>query len=73
MDEALKPCPFCGAPAHFFKITDLNSPEFGGEGICCQTDGCAQMGLMFACGESVKEHLSAAWNRRAPVVGGEQK
>ena len=63
--EPLKPCPLCGKSAHFFKISDLDSREHGGEGICCETDGCAQVGLMWSLMEDAKPLLAERWNRRA--------
>ena len=63
--QALKRCPLCGKPAHFFEITDVDQRDFGGEGICCETEGCATIGLRFACMEDVKPLLAEQWNRRA--------
>lgn len=63
--EELKPCPLCGSAAHFFHIDDIDSKEFGGHGICCDTYSCAQVGLMFACGDDPKPALAEIWNRRA--------
>ena len=63
---ALLPCPLCNQAAHFFRIDDHDSREFGGEGICCETTGCAQIGLMFPVMEDVKPLLRERWNRRPP-------
>jgi hypothetical protein len=63
--EELKPCPLCGSAARFFHIDDIDSKEFGGHGICCDTYACAQVGLMFACGDDPKPALAEIWNRRA--------
>lgn len=60
----LLPCPLCGTPAHFFRLDDPDSREFGGQGICCDTYCCAQIGLMFACGDDPKPALAEMWNRR---------
>lgn len=59
----LKPCPFCGGAAHFFKITDLDDRNFGGDGICCGS--CpVTTDLMFSLMEDCKPKLAEAWNRR---------
>lgn len=63
MSEQLKPCPFCGGAAYFFKIVDEESSDFGGEGIVC-TSCNASTGLRFACGDEVKPKLAETWNRR---------
>lgn len=63
MSELL-PCPMCGTAAHFFKIDDIDQKDFGGQGICCQTEGCVQIGLMFACMDDPKPTLAEKWNRR---------
>lgn len=63
--QELKPCPCCGSPAHFFKIDDLDSREHGGEGICCQTEGCLTTGLMWSLMDGCKPILAERWNRRA--------
>lgn len=67
----LLPCPFCGTPAHFFCIDDLDSKELGGHGVCCDTPGCAQIGLMYACGDDPKSTLGEMWNKRAAHNAGE--
>ena len=64
MTEQLKPCPFCGGAAHFFKITDLDDKNFGGEGICCGSCPITT-DLMFSLMEDCKPKLAEAWNRRA--------
>ncbi|MDN8612743.1 Lar family restriction alleviation protein [Variovorax ginsengisoli] len=66
----LAPCPFCGKRAHFFKITDVDQRDFGGEGICCDTEGCATIGLRFSCMEDVKPLLAEQWNNRAAALQG---
>lgn len=60
----LLPCPMCGTVAHFFKIDDIDQKDFGGQGICCQTEGCVQIGLIFACMDDPKPTLAEKWNRR---------
>lgn len=67
----LKPCPFCGGAAHFFKITDLDDRNFGGDGICCGS--CpVTTDLMFSLMEDCKPKLAEAWNRRAqPAQAGQ--
>lgn len=60
----LKPCPFCGGAAHFFKLTDLDEKNFGGEGICCGSCPITT-DLMFSLMEDCKPKLAEAWNRRA--------
>ena len=64
MTEQLKPCPFCDGAAHFFKITDLDDKNFGGEGICCGSCPITT-DLMFPLMEDCKPKLAEAWNRRA--------
>jgi len=64
MSEQLKPCPFCGGAAHFFKITDLDKKNFGGDGICCGSCPITT-DLMFSLMEDCKPKLAEAWNRRA--------
>lgn len=64
MTEQLKPCPFCDGAAHFFKITDLDDKNFGGEGICCGSCPITT-DLMFSLMEDCKPKLAEAWNRRA--------
>jgi len=69
----LLPCPMCGTAAHFFKIDDIDQKDFGGQGICCQTEGCVQIGLMFACMDDPKPTLAEKWNRRAPTQGADAR
>ena len=77
MTEQLKPCPFCGGAAHFFKITDLDEKNFGGEGICCGSCPITT-DLMFSLMEDCKPKLAEAWNRRVqpaqavPVLSDEE-
>lgn len=65
MSEDLKPCPFCGEAARFFKIEDKDSRDFGGEGIFCETVGCASVGLMWSLMDDCKPVLAEKWNRRS--------
>lgn len=65
--DALRECPMCGTAAHFFKVQDETSREWGGEGICCQTNGCAQVGLMWSLKDDCRPQLAEIWNRRAAL------
>lgn len=66
MSEQLKPCPMCGSAAHFFRITDIDLREHGGEGICCDSQSCGlTTDLMWSLMEDCKPLLAEKWNRRA--------
>lgn len=64
--DALKPCPFCGAAAHF----EMDADRW--EWIACES--CGMQGNRSASlGEDCKPKLREEWNRRAaPVAAPEQ-
>ncbi len=63
-EDKLKLCPFCGTQGYVFRIKDVDDPNFGGIGICCETEGCAQVGLRWACGDDPTDQLISLWNAR---------
>ena len=63
--EALKPCPFCGAPAARVDIED-EGDNFGGSCIEC-TSCKASTALHF----DRKENLYSSWNERVADVASE--
>jgi len=70
MSEELKPCPFCGEPAHeeLFDI-DLRFPDcwtlyIGCNNSDCLVDSCSCVGM-----EDARDELVKNWNTRK----GEQK
>ena len=57
-DEELKPCPFCGSPAHIYAKQGKSK---GWYDVGCSKFGCISMGQSFRSAEEATE----AWNRRA--------
>ena len=58
MTIELKPCPFCGAPAHF----EMDADRW--EWVECESC-CMQGNLSVSLGGDCKPKLAEAWNRRA--------
>jgi len=56
-NDALKPCPFCGAKVQWATSTEPDDWE-----IQCPTEGCP---LFFLGGDHTGRELEAAWNTRS--------
>lgn len=68
MSDDLKPCPWCGGPAHFKSFTDgFIRTRYS---VGCSTSGC--MGMDTVISYRTREEAAGAWNRRPVDVGDDE-